>query len=227
MTAQHPFGPESYAAYATIIAGGQGDRVDWLGLLETMPADDADAFARGVRDEVLRRPHALHAAGLAEVGRIWPLRSEQRRQAANEEAAAAAKDARQRFQWLREFWLRYAIEAAVAAFLGDDGFADDEDSLREGIVSQAARLKIPADVAKQMAVSILAEAGDTARRFHEALRRRIWPLCAAHAPGPQIIAAADGVHERFGGHLLARDTLLAECRRVATQASRRRQHVRC
>ncbi len=224
MTALHPFGPESYAAYASVIASGAGRRIDWLGLLETLPPDEADAFARGVRDEVLRRPHDPAADGLAEVVRIWPIRYEHQRKRAGEEASVAGKEAGQRFGWLRQEWLSYAAQAVLYALLGEP-WPDDESAVRLAIAAVARRVDVPAAVADQMAAAIWREGADVAARFHQALRRRIWPLCASRVPGAQILAAANDVHERFGGRLLDGEALLAECRRVAVLSiPKRRRH---
>jgi hypothetical protein len=196
-------------------------------LTEGLTPEQTDVLAQAVQDFLLRNNNAV-AMELAHV--LAPLchRSRSVRDAEakrqREYDAVARLDAQRQMRWLRAQTLGYAAMCATCGLLGVE-WPDGADEIVGAVVREGARIGLAEDSARQAGAAIWCEGSDIAQRFHDSLRRRIWLLCAGRAPGMQIVAAADAVHERFGRMLIDQDGLIEECRRVAAQTSRRRRHA--
>jgi hypothetical protein len=205
---------------------GDHDRV-YAAFTKGFEPEETDILAQAVQ-RVLMRDHPDVAADLTHVLSPLCYRAKfvhdewQRRD--RECAAVAHLDAHRKMQWLRQQTLGYVAIAATAVFFGVE-CPDSEADATDAVLAIASHIGLDAAAGQRAATSIRAEARDIASRFHDALRRRIWPLCASRAPGEQIVAAAEAVHDRFGGWLVPSDALVEECRRVAAQTVRRRHHA--
>jgi hypothetical protein len=237
---------------AELLCMGQGGgRAAWLDLVSALPLETADAYAPAVVAVVYRRrpeqaarvaawpkdpadmmlhgyPDPPPLAGVLALAHDWPIRSKLRRdeqaRRQREYDAVTRLESPRRTRWLREQLLGYAVMCATCALFGVE-WPDGADEVVGAAVRLGAQVDLPDTSARQAGAAIWCEGNDVARRFHDTLRRRIWPLCASREPGEQILSAAEAVHERFGGWLVPSDALIEECRRVAAQTMRRRRHA--
>jgi hypothetical protein len=137
-----------------------------------------------------------------------------------------AATATERLKWLRAQIRLFARDLAMLEMFGGVNPDGAEDQL--GLVADgfADLIGIPDDVVRMAVVAEQQDAAALIAKCADQLHRRVFLLGREHAPGREILAAAESICERLGVFMPA-PLMLDRVRAIARQAAapRRRRHA--